>query len=265
VAQARDDPARDVTPERWRQIEELFHEARERTPADRPVFLETACSGDSDLRREVASLLTQRDGSLLGAGVEAIAAAVVTGDRRGNHEGRHLGPYVLGALLGAGGMGDVYRARDAKLGRDVAVKILPDSLVAHPERLARSEREARILAALNHPNIAAIYGLEESDGLRGLVLELVDGPTLSERLETTQALPVNDALASAEQIARALEAAHAKGIAISSRRTSRSRQTVWSRCSTSAWPRSIGPTAPTRPPCPCWPPATASSSARSRT
>ena len=201
-----------MTPERWRQIEELFHEARERAPADQPAFLETRCNGDSDLRREVASLLGQREGSLLRDGVQAAAAAIVTRPVRGNHEGRHLGPYVLGSLLGAGGLGEVYRARDAQLGRDVAVKILPDSLAAHPERLARSEREARILAALNHPNVAAIYGLEESDDLRGLVLELVDGPTLSETLDTTPVLPVNDALAIAEQIARALEAAHAKGI-----------------------------------------------------
>ncbi|HUE86917.1 MAG TPA: protein kinase [Vicinamibacterales bacterium] len=201
-----------MTPERWRQIEELFHAARERAPEDQHGFLETACNGDSDLRREVASLLAQHDGSLLRDGVQAVAAAVVALPARGNHEGRRLGPYVLGRLLGAGGMGDVYVARDGTLGRDVAVKILPDSLAAQPERLARSEREARILAALNHPNIAAIYGLEEDGGLRGLVLELVEGPTLEEKLETTSTLAVHDALAIAEQMARALEAAHAKGI-----------------------------------------------------
>ena len=155
-----------MTPERWRQIEELFHDARERAPEDQHAFLATACNGDSDLRREVTSLLTQPEETLLRDGVHAVAAAVIA-PARGNHEGRRIGPFVLGSLLGAGGMGDVYRAHDAKLGRDVAVKILPESLVANRERLARSEREARILAALNHPNIAAIYGLEETDGLRG--------------------------------------------------------------------------------------------------
>ena len=200
-----------MTPERWRQIEELFHDARERAPEDQHAFLATACNGDSDLRREVTSLLTQPEETLLRDGVHAVAAAVIA-PARGNHEGRRIGPFVLGSLLGAGGMGDVYRAHDAKLGRDVAVKILPESLVANRERRARSEREARILAALNHPNIAAIYGLEETDGLRGLVLELVDGLTLMEQLEATPALPVPEALAIVAQIARALEAAHSKGI-----------------------------------------------------
>jgi eukaryotic-like serine/threonine-protein kinase len=200
-----------MTPERWRQIEELFHDAQERPSDERAAFLDAACNGDSSLRREVASLLAQREGSLLAGGVHAVAAAIVTGTH-GHHEGRRLGPYVLGPLLGAGGMGDVYRAKDATLGRDVAVKLLPDALAHHPERLARSEREARILAALNHPNIAAIYGLEEHDGLRGLVLELVDGLTLEDRLESPPALPAGEALVIAQQIARALEAAHAKGI-----------------------------------------------------
>ena len=96
--------------------------------------------------------------------------------------GRRIGPYEILSLLGTGGMGEVYRARDTKLGRDVAIKVVADAFLSDPERLARFEREARVLAALNHPHIGAIYGLEEADGVRGLVLELVEGATLAERL-----------------------------------------------------------------------------------
>jgi serine/threonine protein kinase len=120
-------------------------------------------------------------------------------------------PYQIAELLGAGGMGEVYRARDSKLGRDVAIKILPAQFTADPERRARFAREARLLATLNHPHIGAIYGLEESDGVTALVLELVEGPTLADRLERGP-LKVSDALAIARQIAEALEAAHEKGI-----------------------------------------------------
>src|SRR5262245_37783418 len=113
-------------------------------------------------------------------------------------------------------MGEVYRARDTKLGRDVAIKILPSTLAQHPERLARLEREARILAALNHPNIAAIHGIEDSGGVRALVLELVDGVTLAGKLRDRPrgrpALPLDEALPIARQMAEALEAAHDKGI-----------------------------------------------------
>ena len=125
--------------------------------------------------------------------------------------GRQLGPYTLVAPLGSGGMGEVYRARDAKLGRDVAIKILPSQFTADPERRSRFSREARLLATLNHPNIGAIYGLEETDGVTALVLELVDGPTLAERLERGP-LPVSEGLAIARQIADALDSAHEKGI-----------------------------------------------------
>jgi serine/threonine-protein kinase len=125
--------------------------------------------------------------------------------------GTRFGPYDIVSPLGAGGMGEVYRARDARLQRDVAIKVLPGSMAAVAERIARLEREARMLAALNHPNIAAIYGLEERDGLVGLVLELVEGPTLAERL-ARGALPVSDAIAISRQIAKALEAAHRQGI-----------------------------------------------------
>jgi serine/threonine protein kinase/Tfp pilus assembly protein PilF len=125
--------------------------------------------------------------------------------------GSRLGSYEILALIGVGGMGEVYRARDPKLQRDVAIKILPDELTEHADRRARFEREARLLASLNHQNIGAIYGLEESDGELGLVLELVDGPTLAERL-SAGAVPLKAALGIATQIAAALEAAHEIGI-----------------------------------------------------
>src|SRR4051812_38001584 len=124
--------------------------------------------------------------------------------------GATLGVYRVGELLGKGGMGEVYRAHDAKLGRDVALKVLPDEFASDPSRFARFEREARLLASLNHPNIAAIYGLEEASETRFLVLELVEGDTLAERLR--RPLPVEQALRLAVQIAIALETAHAKGI-----------------------------------------------------
>ena len=125
--------------------------------------------------------------------------------------GSHLGSYHVIALIGQGGMGEVCRARDTKLGRDVALKVLPDVFADDPERLARFQREARVLASLNHPNIASIYGLEESGDTRALVLELVEGPTLAERI-AQGAIPVDEALPIARQIAEALEAAHEAGV-----------------------------------------------------
>ncbi len=125
--------------------------------------------------------------------------------------GTRLGPYEILGPLGEGGMGEVYRARDARLGRDVAVKVLPESFAKDAERLARFEREAKVLASLNHPHIAAIYGLEETDGGRALVMELVEGPTLAERIAQGP-LALDEALPIARQIAEALEAAHERGI-----------------------------------------------------
>ena len=125
--------------------------------------------------------------------------------------GTRVGPYEIAAQIGAGGMGEVYRARDTRLNRDIALKILPEAFASDPDRLARFIREAQLLASLNHPNIAGIYGLEEADGIRALALELVEGPTLAERI-TRGAIPVNEALPVARQIAAALEAAHEHGI-----------------------------------------------------
>jgi eukaryotic-like serine/threonine-protein kinase len=127
--------------------------------------------------------------------------------------GTFLGPYEVVSPLGAGGMGEVYRARDTRLNRDVAIKILPGVFAHDPDRLARFEREAQVLASLNHPNIAHVYGLEESDGARAIVMEYVDGPTLAEVIaDRPQALAPDAALPLARQIAEALEAAHGLGI-----------------------------------------------------
>jgi eukaryotic-like serine/threonine-protein kinase len=125
--------------------------------------------------------------------------------------GTHLGPYEILSAIGAGGMGEVYRARDPKLGRDVAIKVLPEAFARDAERMARFQREAKVLASLSHPNIATIYGLEDSGSTRGLVMELVEGPTLADRIKA-DAIPVDEAVRTARQIADALEYAHERGI-----------------------------------------------------
>jgi len=125
--------------------------------------------------------------------------------------GTRLGPYEILSALGAGGMGEVYRARDTKLGRDVALKVLPETLTLDPDRLARFKREAQVLASLNDPHIGAIYGFEDSSDIQALVLELVDGETLADRL-LRGPTPLDEALPIARQIAEALAAAHEHGV-----------------------------------------------------
>ena len=125
--------------------------------------------------------------------------------------GTKIGPYEILSPLGAGGMGEVYRARDGKLNRDVAIKVLPEAVAEDADRLARFQREAQVLASLNHPHIAAIYGVEKAGNVEALVLELVEGETLAERIAQGP-MPVDEALAVARQIADALEAAHEKGV-----------------------------------------------------
>src|SRR5262249_49955507 len=122
-----------------------------------------------------------------------------------------IGPYEIVALIGAGGMGEVYRGRDARLGRDVAIKVLLPNFAADTDRMARFQREAQVLASLNHPHIAALYGLEEAGGVRALVMELVEGPTLDQRIKNGP-VPIDEALPIAKQIADALEAAHDRRI-----------------------------------------------------
>jgi eukaryotic-like serine/threonine-protein kinase len=124
--------------------------------------------------------------------------------------GTKLGPYDIQSPLGAGGMGEVYRARDTRLNRDVALKVLPEAFAQDGERMARFRREAQVLASRNHPNIAAIYGFEDSGSTHALVMELVEGPTLAERIKAG-AIPVDEALPIAKQICEALEYAHERG------------------------------------------------------
>ena len=174
-----------MTPERWQRVEELYHAAYATPAGERAAFLAEACREDEALRRQVESLLNEssHDGFLAPPNFDAVPASVSGAPAaRSNMTGQSIGGYRLDALLGAGGMGEVYRSHDAKLGRDVAIKILPPAFTRHPDRLARFEREARMLAALNHPNICAIYGFEEADDVRFLVLELVEGVTLAQQL-----------------------------------------------------------------------------------
>ena len=202
-----------MTPERWRQVEEIVHAALSRGESERMAFLAHACAGDEALRREVESLLAQQAsaGGFLEDPAVAAAAQMVSDTGASLLTGRRLGAYQVHARIGVGGMGEVYRARDTKLGRDVAIKILPRLFTSDPDRLARFEREARVLASLNHPHIGAIYGLEDADGVRALVLELVDGETLADRIARGP-IPLNETLTIARQMADALEAAHEKGI-----------------------------------------------------
>ena len=197
--------------ERWRQVADLYDAALEHEPAARGAFLEEACRGDAELGREVESLLAQEHtSSIVDHGVQAVAAAVFGGVPP-LMPGTALGPYRVEALLGAGGMGEVYRAHDTRLNRDIALKVLPRSFTHDADRLARFTREAHVLASLNHPNIAAIHGFEEGGDQPVLVLELVEGPTLAERIaQDPIALP--EALTIARQIADALAAAHEHGV-----------------------------------------------------
>jgi serine/threonine protein kinase len=192
--------------ELWHRVEQLFHAALERSPEDRRALLDEACRESSQLRRQVEMLLSmdERANSFLQAPLLSLAASPT--HVHGSLVGRQVGPYRILSWLGAGGMGEVYRAHDTKLGRDIAIKILPPEFASSPDRLARFRREAHMLASLNHPNIAAIYGVEESAEADYLVLELVEGDKLA------GPLPLAAALDCACQVAEALETAHEHGI-----------------------------------------------------
>src|SRR5262245_17002969 len=195
-------------------IERVFHEASELPIEARSRFLDKACGQDLELRREIEALLAHDDKRGSFEDLALKAAIPIVSDARKLWRlvpGTRIGPYEISASIGAGGMAEVYRARDTKLNRDVAIKVLPEAFAEDRERIARFHREAELLASLNHPRIAAIYGLEESDGVCGLVLELVDGETMAQRI-SRGVVPVIEALEIARQITEALEAAHTKGV-----------------------------------------------------
>jgi serine/threonine-protein kinase len=195
----------------WERVRSLFHVAIQRPRSEWSAFLEQQCVGDESLRSEVESLLAaheRADGFLDRAPMPVLRGVFAAAPLA---PGVRLGVFEITGTLGAGGMGEVYRARDTRLGRDVAVKLLPSVLADDPDRRARLERESRLLAALNHPHIAAIHSVEEIDGRLALILELVEGPTLADRLATGP-IPIAEALQVARQLAEALAAAHGKGV-----------------------------------------------------
>ena len=194
----------------WLRLKEVFAAARNMPTDERPAYLAAACDGNEALLLEVESLLAsdERAKSFLEA------PAVVRGEDTSltrNLEGQRIGPYQVASRIGVGGMGEVYQARDTSLNRQVAIKVLLPAVARDPDRLLRFRREARVLASLNHPHIAQIHGFENANGVHALVMELVEGPTLANRI-ASGAIPVNEALAIASQIAEALEAAHEQGI-----------------------------------------------------
>jgi eukaryotic-like serine/threonine-protein kinase len=201
-----------MTPERWQQVSRIYHDALARDPQAREAFVRDACGGDAAMQKEVQSLLAEPISAenFLGQPAAAPAGSPRT-DPGASLLNRRLGTCQILEVVGVGGMGTVYRARDTKLGRDVAIKVLPRPLSWDPRRLARFEREARLLAALNHPHIAAIYGIEDAGGVPALVLEFVEGLTLAERVARGP-VPMKEALVIARQIAEAMEAAHERGI-----------------------------------------------------
>lgn len=192
--------------DRHRRARAIFESVHELTPQARADAVAAACGDDAELQREVLALLEAGEhmGSFLANGVAGVGRPdVQPGDR--------IGPYEISGIIASGGMGDVYRAKDTTLGRNVALKLLPDVYLTDPDRVARFRREAQILASLNHPNIATIHGLEPANGVWALVMELIPGPTLADRIAAGP-LPLDRALDIASQIVDALDAAHQSGI-----------------------------------------------------
>jgi len=198
-----------MTPERWQRLKELFHRALEMGAAERAAFLKAECAGDAELRAEVESLVAAdaRGEDFLDEGAAGVAAGVVESVAE-LEAGRRVGPYTVVSTLGEGGMGKVYLAEDARLGRRVALKLLPPSFVIDRERVRRFEQEARAASALNHPNILTIHEIGSDRGLRFIATEFVEGSTLREHLRRGP-LRVNEVLELGIQLAAALSAAHA--------------------------------------------------------
>ena len=239
-----------MTPERWQKVKQICFAVLDREPDERAAALQELCAGDSELQRDVEVMMADacRDetvylpasprGVATPARLPPLAAFAVMNQGTGDDTtrltsqdrvpasgvparagaagyrlvaGTPLGPYTIVGPIGVGGMGEVYAARDSALKRDVAIKILPRDLATNTDRLARFRREAQVLASLNHPNVAAIYGLHDAGDMLALVMELVEGETLAERIARGP-LPVKEVIGVAQQIAEALASAHEQGI-----------------------------------------------------
>jgi eukaryotic-like serine/threonine-protein kinase len=206
-----------MNPERCKQIERVYHAALERNAAERPCYVKQACAGDDALRQEVESLLAQEQPTdkILGNWAPKLAANMTANLHEGNDGqsliGKQIGSYQILGLLGAGGMGEVYRARDTRLNRFVALKILPKHLADNPAVRERFEREAKTIASLNHAHICVLHDVGHQDGMHFLVMEYLEGETLAERLKKG-ALPLEQTLQYAIEISDALDKAHCKGI-----------------------------------------------------
>ena len=204
-----------MTPERWQQIRDLLHSAMQLEPTQRPSYLELHCSSDPSLRKDVDSFLATEE-RLKSSFLESPALAHVARERITDSlmlftTGMKLGPYEIQSLLGAGGMGDVYRARDTRLDRTVAIKVLPPYLSSDPVRRQRFEREARAISALQHPNICTLYDVGEQGGTDYLIMECLEGETLASRLRQGP-LPLHQTVRCGIEVADALDTAHRRGI-----------------------------------------------------
>ncbi|HMF55769.1 MAG TPA: protein kinase, partial [Pyrinomonadaceae bacterium] len=202
-----------MTPERWQQVKEIFNAVLEREAGQRSAFLSKACGEDLSLRQEVESLISshEQDGSFIDSPAYEVAAELIVEQQADLKTGQGIGPYEVLSTLGRGGMGEVYLAQDKKLGRKVALKVLPSSFSKEINRLRRFEQEARAASALNHPNILTIYEISEIGSTKFIATEYVEGETLRRRMGHAP-LGVNDALSIAIQVADALAAAHEAGI-----------------------------------------------------
>jgi eukaryotic-like serine/threonine-protein kinase len=202
-----------MTPERYEQIGEIYHSALELEPKQRSAFLAQACAGDEELLREVESLIAadQNAGEFIQAPALEVAAELLAADQRDLLPGKSLGPYTILELLGSGGMGEVYLAQDSRLGRRVALKVLPAHFVTNEDRLRRFRQEARAASALNHPNIITIHEIGEANATHYIVTEFIEGETLRALLIRNRVEPVR-AVDIATQTASALAAAHMAGI-----------------------------------------------------
>jgi len=202
-----------MTPERWQQIEKLLNAALELDAGQRAAFLGVACTGDEALRKKVEALLAHEDRAekFIEAPALEEEAKRIAADQARSHVGRQVGPYRILSLIGAGGMGEIYLAQDERLGRKIALKLLPASFTQDQERVRRFEQEARAASALNHPNIITIHEIGQVDGLHYIATEFIEGQTLRQQLKTAR-LKLRAVLEMAVQVASALTAAHAAGI-----------------------------------------------------